>query len=57
MSDFVRPILHPPTGEKKVLLHSCCAPCSGDVIEAMVASGLDITIFFYNPNIHPKQEY
>ena len=57
MSDFVRPILHPPTGEKKVLLHSCCAPCSGDVIEAMVASGLDITIFFYNPNILPKQEY
>jgi len=47
----------PPEGEKKVLLHSCCAPCSGEVIEAMVASDLDLTIFFYNPNIHPKKEY
>lgn len=57
MSDFKRPILHAPNNEKKILLHSCCAPCSGDVIEAMLASGLDITIFFYNPNIHPKKEY
>lgn len=47
----------PPTGEKRVLLHSCCAPCSGEVIEAMAASGLEIEIFFYNPNIHPKKEY
>lgn len=49
--------LQAPEGEKKVLLHSCCAPCSGEVIEAMVKSGLDLTIFFYNPNIHPKKEY
>ncbi|MBX9742399.1 MAG: epoxyqueuosine reductase QueH [Chthoniobacterales bacterium] len=47
----------PPNGEKRVLLHSCCAPCSGEVIEAMVTSGLEIEIFFYNPNIHPKKEY
>jgi predicted adenine nucleotide alpha hydrolase (AANH) superfamily ATPase len=47
----------PPGGEKRVLLHSCCAPCSGEVIEAMVTSGLEIEIFFYNPNIHPKKEY
>ncbi len=47
----------PPGGEKRVLLHSCCAPCSGEVIEAMVASGLNIEIFFYNPNIHPRKEY
>lgn len=46
-----------PYGEKKVLLHSCCAPCSGSVMELMVNSGLEITIFFYNPNIHPKDEY
>ncbi len=50
-----RPILNPPA--KKVLLHSCCAPCSGEVMEAMTASGIDYTIFFYNPNIHPKREY
>jgi predicted adenine nucleotide alpha hydrolase (AANH) superfamily ATPase len=52
-----RPLLTPPDGQKKVLLHSCCAPCSGEVMEAMTASGIDYTIFFYNPNIHPKREY
>lgn len=46
-----------PNGQNKVLLHSCCAPCSGEVMEAMLASGIDLTIFFYNPNIHPKKEY
>ncbi|WP_127169835.1 epoxyqueuosine reductase QueH [Xanthomonas sp. BRIP62415] len=46
-----------PAGHDKVLLHSCCAPCSGEVMEAMLASGVDYTIFFYNPNIHPRKEY
>lgn len=46
-----------PGGQRKVLLHSCCAPCSAEVMEAMVASGIDFTIFFYNPNIHPRKEY
>lgn len=46
-----------PGGEKKVLMHSCCAPCSGELIEGMVKAGIDLTIFFYNPNIHPKKEY
>lgn len=45
----------PPEG--KVLLHSCCAPCSGPVIEMIHKSGIDLTIFFYNPNIHPLKEY
>lgn len=54
---FERPVLTPPGGEKKVLLHSCCAPCSGEVMEAMLASGVEYTIFFYNPNIHPEREY
>jgi predicted adenine nucleotide alpha hydrolase (AANH) superfamily ATPase len=49
--------LVPPGGHTKVLLHSCCAPCSGEVMEAMSASGIDYTIYFYNPNIHPKDEY
>src|SRR5665213_1812538 len=52
-----RPQLATPGGEKRVMLHSCCAPCSGEVIEAMVASGLELEIFFYNPNIHPREEY
>lgn len=42
---------------KKVLLHSCCAPCSGSVIEMIHKAGVDLTIYFYNPNIHPKKEY
>lgn len=41
----------------KLLLHSCCAPCSADLIQRMVDSGIELTIFFYNPNIHPKKEY
>lgn len=47
----------PYTTKDKLLLHSCCAPCSGEVMEAMIASEIDFTIFFYNPNIHPKKEY
>lgn len=47
-----------PDGAKRVLLHSCCAPCSGAMIEEMHSvAGLDVTIYFYNPNIHPRAEY
>ncbi len=46
-----------PNGENKLLLHSCCAPCSGEVMEALIASDIDFTIYFYNPNIHPRKEY
>ena len=46
-----------PNGADTLLLHSCCAPCSGEVMEALVVSGIDFSIFFYNPNIHPIQEY
>ena len=49
--------LIPPNGEEKILLHSCCAPCSGDLMERLVESGVQLTIFFYNPNIHPRDEY
>ncbi len=52
-----REAIVPPAGEKKVLLHSCCAPCSGEVMEAIAASGVEMTIYFYNPNIHPREEY
>ncbi|MGL5042258.1 MAG: epoxyqueuosine reductase QueH [Culicoidibacterales bacterium] len=40
----------------KVIVHSCCAPCSTYVLEKLVVD-MDVTIYFYNPNIHPKQEY
>jgi len=56
-TDFTRSPLPLPGGHRKVLLHSCCAPCSGEVMEAIRASGIDFTIFFYNPNIHPLKEY
>lgn len=46
-----------PSGHQKLLLHSCCAPCSGEVMETMIESGIDFSIFFYNPNIHPVKEY
>lgn len=46
-----------PNGADKLLLHSCCAPCSGEVMEALIASNINFSIFFYNPNIHPVQEY
>ena len=46
-----------PNGSKRLLMHSCCAPCAGEIMEAVAASDIDTTIFFYNPNIHPKEEY
>ncbi len=46
-----------PEGFGKVLLHSCCAPCSGEVMEALCHAGVDFAVYFYNPNIHPRDEY
>ena len=42
--------------KKKILLHSCCAPCSTAVIERL-KDEYDITILYYNPNIYPEEEY
>ena len=56
-TELKREILELPNGAKKLLLHSCCAPCSGEVMEALAVSGIEFAIFFYNPNIHPVQEY
>jgi len=39
-----------------LLLHSCCAPCSSYVLEYL-SEFFEITIFYYNPNIFPKEEY
>ena len=55
--ELIRENLALPGNEKKLLLHSCCAPCSGELMEALRASGVNFTIFFYNPNIHPRKEY
>lgn len=57
-SEIVKHVdLSPPNGACSVLLHSCCAPCAGEMMEQLVANGIDLTIFFYNPNIHPLREY
>ena len=41
----------------KLLLHTCCAPCSVYCIEELQKENIDITSYFYNPNIHPFTEY
>jgi len=46
-----------PGGADKLLLHSCCAVCSGELMETLSFSGINFTVFFYNPNIHPLEEY
>lgn len=42
--------------KKKLLLHSCCAPCSTAVLER-VTPYFDVTVFFFNPNITESEEY
>ena len=40
----------------RLLLHSCCAPCSSYVLEYL-SDYFEITVFYYNPNIYPEEEY
>ena len=42
---------------ESVLLHSCCAPCSVHCVDALRAEGIEPTSLWFNPNIHPYQEY
>jgi epoxyqueuosine reductase len=42
--------------KKTLLLHSCCAPCSTVAIERL-NNEFEITVYFYNPNIYPIEEY
>ncbi len=41
---------------KRLLVHSCCAPCSSYVLEYLKEI-FDITLLYYNPNIYPKEEF
>jgi len=50
-------ILDVPLDESRVLLHSCCAPCSGAIIECLLQNGVRPTVFFSNSNIYPHEEY
>lgn len=42
--------------KERFLLHTCCAPCGIAVIDELRKS-YDLSVLFYNPNIHPKEEY
>lgn len=46
-----------PDGIHEVLLHACCAPCSSAIVEWMLAHDIRPTIFYFNPNIDPLDEY
>ena len=46
-----------PMGETTVLLHTCCAPCSSAIIEALMQNGITPIIYYCNPNIYPQEEY
>ena len=55
-SNLCETILNSLTTRKKLLLHSCCGPCSSYVI-SYLANHFDITVLYYNPNIFPHEEY
>ncbi len=44
-------------GTIKLLLHTCCAPCSVMCVQGLRAEGVEPTAYWYNPNIHPLTEY
>jgi predicted adenine nucleotide alpha hydrolase (AANH) superfamily ATPase len=50
-------VIKAPMGETTVLLHTCCAPCSSAIIEALLHSGITPVIYYCNPNIYPFEEY
>ncbi len=41
----------------KLLLHACCAPCANMPIQTLREEGVEVTAYWYNPNIHPFTEY
>lgn len=46
-----------PAQQKKILLHTCCAPCSSAIIEFLLSHGVEPVIYYCNPNIYPYEEY
>jgi len=54
--DLLLTTLSPAERKPKLLLHACCGPCSSYVLEYLFRY-FDITIYYYNPNIYPQQEY
>ena len=52
-----KPAIAIPDGCREVLLHACCAPCSSAIVEWLLQNGVRPTIYYYNPNIYPLEEY
>ena len=50
-------IIQAPMGETTVLLHTCCAPCSSAIIEALLQNGITPIIYYCTPNIYPREDY
>ena len=50
-------IFEVPFGQTKVLLHTCCAPCSSAIIECLMQHGVTPVIYYCNPNIYPREDY
>ena len=46
-----------PEGCTQVLLHACCAPCSSAIVEWLLAHEIEPIIYYFNPNIYPREEY
>jgi len=43
--------------DKKIILHACCAICSGYPVSYLKDAGYSVIVYFYNPNIFPQEEY
>ena len=52
-----QPAIQKPEGLSQVLLHACCAPCSSAIVEWMLQHDVRPTIYYFNPNIWPREEY
>ena len=52
-----QPAIQKPEGLSEVLLHACCAPCSSAIVDWMLANGVRPVIYYFNPNIWPREEY
>jgi len=43
--------------KERILLHACCAPCSTAVLRELRSTGFNVSGLFYNPNVHPEDEF
>ncbi|MBP5366638.1 MAG: epoxyqueuosine reductase QueH [Bacteroidales bacterium] len=54
---YIPPTVEAPGNSTEVLLHACCAPCSSAILECLIANKITPTVFYFNPNIFPREEY